>query len=88
MTGTFISGIKRFTDPEKLCKYEVKKFTTNLTNPYFVSVTFRTCFCSPFPSFLWKNQDNMYYNKGIIIRDIGNVQFLDQEESKSNSTLT
>ena len=30
----------------------------------------------------------MYYNKGIIIRDIGNVQFLDQEESKLNSTLT
>ena len=29
----------------------VKSITTNLTNPYFISATFRTCFFTPFSSF-------------------------------------
>ena len=29
-----------------------------------------------------------YYNKRIITRDIGNVQFHDQKESKLNSTIS
>ena len=28
-----------------------KRITTNLTNPYFILATFRTCFFSPFSSF-------------------------------------
>ena len=28
-----------------------KKITTNLTNPYFISATFRTCFFDPFSNF-------------------------------------
>ena len=31
--------------------FKSKKVTTNLTNPYFILVSFRTCFFSPFSSF-------------------------------------
>ena len=52
-----------------------------MTNPYFISATFQTCFFSSFSSCNdEKNQSET--------RDNGNVQSHDQEKSKLNSTIT
>ena len=58
---------------------------TNLTNPYFFSVTFRSCFFSPFSNFNDEKLRYKYYNQQITTRDNGNVQYHDQEENKLNS---
>ena len=76
------SGFKR-----TIFKCKVKRITTNSTNPCFILATFRTCFFSPFSSLMMKKLSYKYYNKRITIRDDGNVQSHDQEESKLNSNI-
>ena len=58
-----------------------------MTNPYFILVTFQTCFFSPFSSFNGEKLSYKYHCKRITTLDNGNVQSHDQEESKLNSTL-
>ena len=58
-----------------------------MTNPFFISATFRTCFFSPISGFMMKRLKCKYYNRRITTRDSGNVQYHDQEESKLNSTI-
>ena len=67
------------------CKKQ-KQITFNLTNPCFISATFRACFFIPFSSLMMKKSSYKYYNKQIATRGNGNVQSHDQEESKLNST--
>ena len=56
-------------------------------NPYYNIATFRTCFFSPFSSFNDEKFSYKDYNKRITIRDSGNSQYDDQEETKFNSTI-
>ena len=63
-----------------------KKIITNLTIPYFILVTFQTCFFSPFSSFndeKRKVQVLQYAN----CNENGNVQSHDQEESILNCII-
>ena len=63
-----------------------EKITINLANLYFISVTFRTCFFSPFSSFIIKKLRYKYYNKWFTTRNNGIVheQFHEQTEGKLN----
>ena len=66
-----------------------KKITINLANLYFVSVTFWTCFFSPFSSFIIKNVRYKYYNELLTTRNNGIVreQFHEQTEGKLNRII-
>ena len=65
----------------------VKRITTNSTNPYFILATFQTFSFSPFSSFNDEKLSYKYCNKRITTRDKGNIQSHDQEESNLNSTI-
>ena len=65
-----------------------KKITANLTNSYFISATFRTCFFNSFSNSIDEKLRYKYFNKLIRTSDNGNGQsHHDQEESSSNSTI-
>ena len=67
----------------------IEEFDTNLTNSYFISATFRTCFFSLFSSFNYDNKKVQVknYNKLIPAPENSNIQSDDQEECKLNSTI-
>ena len=67
----------------------IEEFDTNLTNSYFISATFRTCFFSLFSRFNYDNKKVQVknYNKLIPAPENSNIQSDDQEECKLNSTI-
>ena len=64
-----------------------KKITTNLTNAYLISATFRSVSSVHFQTLIMNRLRYKYYNKWITILNNRNVQSHDQEESKWNSTM-
>ena len=64
-----------------------KKITTNLTNAYLTSATFRSVSSVHFQTLIMNRLRYKYYNKWITILNNRNVQSHDQEESKWNSTM-
>ena len=56
---------------------KIKKLTTDLTNPYFISAIFQTCFFSLLSSFNEEKRNLQVLHKQFITRDNGNVQYHD-----------
>ena len=56
---------------------KIKKLTTDLTKPYFVSAIFQTCFFSLLSSFNEEIRNLQVLHKRFTTRYNGNVQYHD-----------
>ena len=59
-----------------------------LITSWIIIATFWACFSVHFQALMMKKLSYKDYNKRISIRDNGNVQSRDKEESKSSSTVS